>query len=216
MRVLYACAGDADRYLTRAIQELGHLVQVEAALEDGLAVAALGGWQVMVYDEAAPSAALARRFAAACPDASLLVFARRDEAAARIAVLRAGADAWFARPYQFTEVNAKLEALMRRRAPGLEAFELAPAERGVRLGGELVRLSRRDYALLALLAGRPGQVTPMDAILEAVWGEEAEPRPELVRKSVSRLRAALERGRGWRLLHAVRGHGYCFRIERSA
>lgn len=214
--MLYVSESSVDRYLTRAVQELGHVVEVEDGVEDGLAVARLGGWQLVIYDAPAPSPSDAGRFAQACPEASLMLFAGQDAPAARIAALKAGADAWFARPYQFTEVNAKLEALTRRRlssAQSPETFELLPAERAVRLGGERLRLSRREYALLALLVERAGEVVPVEAILEAVWGDEAEPRAELVRNHISRLRALLERGRGWRLLHVVRGHGYCFRLE---
>lgn len=215
MRALYVGDGEPDRYLIQAVSELGHLVEVETGVEDGAAVGRLGGWGVVIYDAPAPSAAAVRRLTQAAGQAWVIVIAGRDEPRARIAALKAGADAWFARPYQFTEIHAKLEALARGRRPTQEgvAFELLPAERSVRLGEQRLRLSRREFALLALLAERSGEVVPVEAILESVWGDEAEPRVELVRNHVSRLRALLERGRPWKLLHAVRGHGYCFRIE---
>jgi two-component system copper resistance phosphate regulon response regulator CusR len=215
VRLLYVNADEPDGYLINALQELGHLIQVEAGLEDGVAVAGLGGWQAVVYDAPTPTADESARIARAAPEAWLILIARRDAPAARIGALRAGADAWFARPYQFTEISAKLDALTRRKGAVQDprAFELLPAERAVRLGGERLQLSRREYGLLAFLAAREGEVVPVESILEGVWGDEAEPRVELVRNHVSRLRAILERGRGWKLLHAVRGHGYCFRIE---
>ena len=56
-------------------------------------------------------------------------------------------------------------------------------------------------------------VLSVQDILESVWGDESEPRPERVHAYASRLRSKLERGRPWRLLEAVRGHGYRLRIE---
>ena len=96
---------------------------------------------------------------------------------------------------------------------GQSNLDPAPGARAVLINGESVRLSHREYALAALLAGRPGEVISLQEILQSVWGDEEDPRPEAVHTYISRLRAKLERGRPWKLLHAVRGHGYRFNIE---
>jgi DNA-binding response OmpR family regulator len=221
LRVLYCYERRLDERLVGALRELHHAVET-ARLGDGADLARLEPWQLIACDlillRPEPAAALR----AAAPRAWLIVLADQDDPAARIATLRAGADAVFGRPYAFREFSAKLDALARREAsaPGTSpeqvSFALAPAEQAAILNGEHVRLAQREYALLALLAGRPGEVMAIGQILDVVWGDQADPDPQLVRTYVSRLRGKLERGRSWRLLHALRGHGYCFRIETAS
>lgn len=219
MRILYWPERGPDVRLAKALGELRHIVERAERFEDAVTLARTGEWETILCDLRAPAPERISALRKAAPRAWLVVLGGAELDQHRIAALRAGADAVFARPYEFRELSAKLDAMARRSvraAPGEKAdlrFDLAPAERAVLINGEPVRLSHREYALTALLAGRPGEVVSLQEILQSVWAAEEDPRPEIVHTYVSRLRAKLERGRPWKLLHAVRGHGYRFKIE---
>jgi DNA-binding response OmpR family regulator len=218
MRILYWPDRAPDHRLIKALAELRHIVERAEGFEDAATLARAGDWETILCDLSAPSPERVSALREAAPRSWLVILggAERDD---RIAALRAGADSVFARPYEFRELSAKLDAMARRSVhstPGENAqlrLDLAPAERAVIINGEPVRLSYREYALAALLVGRPGEVIPFQEILQSVWSEEEDPRPEAVHTYVSRLRDKLERGRPWKLLHTVRGHGYRFKIE---
>ncbi|HEX3885996.1 MAG TPA: response regulator transcription factor [Phenylobacterium sp.] len=217
MRTLYVADGPPDARLMQGLRELDHVVDAADGLEDGLALAGFGDWRAIVCDLADAAPAVAALHAAA-PDAWLVALCPQPSAEQRIALLGAGADLVLSQPYEFRELSAHLAGMARRSLrpgaaqPARADFDLRPAERSVILQGETVALSAQEFALLALLASHPDQVMGIERILAAVWGD-AEPRPELVRNYVSRLRAKLERGRPWRLIHAARGHGYRFHLE---
>jgi len=219
MRLLYSPGSSPDDRLARALSEL-HQVETSRSLEDGLALARLGDADAIICDLDLETSQAVAQFRRAAPSAWLLVVLRAGRDEARVGMLREGADAVFCRPYVFREISAQLDAFARRALQERTAafrkgpeFAIEPADRAARVGGERVRLSRREFALLALLVARAGQVASVEEILHAVWGEEAGARSELVHTYVARLRDKLERGRPWRLLHGARGHGYRFAIE---
>lgn len=214
MRLLYCPESSRDERLLRALGEL-HRVEMARDLEDGLALARISAAEAVICDLGqAPSDVIAR-FRRATPQAWLIAILPAGREEAHIGMLRAGADAVFTRPYVFGELSARLDGFARRSlgdpSQGLE-LSLEPADRAVLISGERVRLSEREFALFALLVGRSGQVAALEEILQAVWGEDAGERPELVHTYVARLRDKLERGRPWRLIHGARGHGYRFAV----
>lgn len=219
MHILYWAEDRTDERLRKALAELRHIVEPARSLEDAEAMARFGGWDVVLCDLGRAGRDAVPALRAAAPDAWLVVVGPSELEPARVGLLRAGADAVFLRPYEFRELSARLDVMARRSVSvgeGSDAgmrLDLLPAEHAVLLNREKVRLSPREFAFIALLAARPGEVLTPPEILEAVWGEAHEPRPELVHAYASRLRAKLERGRPWRLLQAVRGHGYRLRIE---
>jgi two-component system, OmpR family, response regulator len=219
MRILYWPERGPDDRLVKALAELRHIVEPVHGFEDAVALARMGDCETILCDLRVAAAERVAALRAAAPRAWLIVLGGPELGEHRIAALRAGADAVFPRPFEFRELSAKLDAMARRSVragsdgKGDLRFDLAPAERAVFINGEPVRLSHREYGLAALLAGRPGEVISLQEILQAVWGDAEDPRPEIVHTYVSRLRAKLERGRSFKLIHVVRGHGYRFNIE---
>jgi len=214
MRLLYSPESSADQRLVRSLAEL-HRIECARDLEDGAAMARLLAADAVICDLDRASSDAIARFRRAAPEAWLVAILPAGREEARIGMLRAGADAVFIRPYVFRELSARLDVFARRAVgePSRDLeFSLEPSDRAVLISGERVRLSEREFALLALLVGRAGQVASPGEILQAVWGEDAGERPELVHTYVARLRDKLERGRPWRLIHAARGHGYRFAI----
>jgi DNA-binding response OmpR family regulator len=214
MRLLYSPESSADERLVRSLAEL-HRIESARDLEDGAALARIVAADAVICDLDRASSDAIARFRRAAPEAWLVAILPAGREEARVGMLRAGADAVFCRPYVFRELSARLDVFARRtlQEPSSPAggpeLSLEPADRAVLLAGERVRLSEREFALIALLVGRAGHSASVEEILEAVWGDAGE-RPELVHTYVARLRDKLERGRPWRLIHGARGHGYRF------
>lgn len=214
MRLLHASHRPGDLYLAKALIQAGHVVET---LEDPADAADTGAGEdydavlLEVADLAdAPVAALSRW------GAPVVLVADRAESRDRVTALRAGADACLVRPVHVVELEARLNALVRLApAPvvavaGETPLGLNPAARTASLGGHVLRLPAREYALLVYMADHAGQVLTAEQILNHVWGEGDDPRPERVRMALARLRQKLEATFGRPLLTTVRGHGYRF------
>jgi DNA-binding response OmpR family regulator len=220
MHILYASLGAVDHYLTGALQEAGHVLEIARDPADGAAMAGQGDYQAILLDWPRPSADWTRRYAAA-GGALILVVAGGGDEHERAAVLRAGADACFIRPLPFVELEARLQALDRvvRRAAdhsGEAGVELLTAERAVRLGRAEAQLSTLEFRFLQHLVQHAGEVVSISDLHRAVWGEEAEPRSDAVHACASRLRRKLVAIKAAGALQAVVGHGYAFRPDASA
>ena len=220
MRLLYVADVRVDLYLVNALREASHVVDASHCSADGLALASGDAYQAIVADWSASFARAAADFAAStAASALLLVIMPAGHEAERAAVLAAGADACFTRPVPFIELEARLEALarlVRRRQRGETlAAGLAPAERALRLNGLSTSLSAREFQLMQLLLDHPGEVIDLERLSQHIQDEDAEPRPDLTRASLQRLRRKLDAAGAEGVLRLVAGHGYVFDPRRQ-
>jgi DNA-binding response OmpR family regulator len=154
----------------------------------------------------------------------LLVCGRSAPVADRVRALRGGADDWITKPCHPDELVARVEAVLRRRRAG----ELPDREAPVLAGEIAIRpdrfdayagerpgsLSRREYELLALLAGAGGRVLQREEIYQRVWGYTMVRGDRSVDVFVRKLRQKLEAiSPGWRYVHTHFGVGYRFAAE---
>lgn len=143
-----------------------------------------------------------------------LVVTARGALEDRVSGLDAGADDYLVKPFEMEELAARIRAMLRRpggRAPamlqtGALSFDLAT--RSVRLGDQLLDLSRREAALLELLMRRAGSVVQRETIEASLYSFNEPVTPNAVEAVVSRLRRKLEDAGAGGLLHTVRGVGY--------
>ncbi|HLZ82239.1 MAG TPA: response regulator transcription factor [Caulobacteraceae bacterium] len=215
VRVLYATDRRVDGYLVKALREAGHVVETTRQPADALAMAGDGDYRAIVLDWWGTPADGAARFAAAAADPLLVVIASADAPEPAADVLAAGADAVFTRPASFSELEARLEALDRlvSRAgprPQTATVEMIAAEQAIRVNGRQLTLSGRDYLLMAHLVAHAGEVVSLEQLQQHVWGEEAEPRPDLIRARLSRLRRGLATAGLEVRLRTIAGHGCLF------
>ena len=133
----------------------------------------------------------------------------------RVAGLEAGADDYMVKPFAFSELYARLHALLRRQPLSTEVTLLKVADlvldrttQVVRRAGHPVELARREYKILELLMLNVGQVVTRTMLLERVWGYGFDPRTSIVQTHVSRLRAKVDKPFGAELIRTVRGSGY--------
>lgn len=210
MRLLHASHRPSDLYLAKALIQAGHVVETLESPADAADTGAGEDYDAVLLEVAdladAPLAALSRL------GAPVVLVADRAESKDRVAALRAGADACLVRPVHVVELEARLNALVRLAPAAISETPLAlnAAARTASLGGHVLRLPAREYALLVYMADHAGQVLTAEQILNHVWGEGDDPRPERVRMALARLRQKLEATFGRPLLTTVRGHGYRF------
>ncbi len=146
----------------------------------------------------------------------ILVLSARDDEVDRVAGLEAGADDYVVKPFSPRELVARVKAILRRAGGGGVAgvgdgvlavgdVELDPAARSVRVGGEAVELTGREFDLLAALLAHPGVVLSRDRLLELAWQGDFPGGTRTVDVHVAQLRAKLGRPD---LVATVRGAGY--------
>ena len=170
---------------------------------------------------------IARRLRAAetaerSPAIPVLMLTARDAVSDRVAGLRAGADDYLVKPFDFEELLARIEALLRR-AP--VAFDLHPAHetlryadltvdvtgRTVERAGRAIHLTAREFDLLVLFLHHPEQVLMRSTIMNRIWGDDFYGDSNVLEVFVANLRRALEAGGERRLIQTVRGVGYVLR-----
>jgi two-component system, OmpR family, response regulator len=211
----------AGAYLARGLTESGHIVDRAADGELGLALASEGIYDALIVDRRLPildGLSLIRQFRESGALTPILVLSAIGNSADRVEGMRAGCDDYLAKPYAFSEVLARLEALARRadrarrsRVLRVGDLELDTESRRVCRAGRDIRLQHRDLLLLATLMRHAGQVVTRSMLLETVWNYDFEPRGNIIDMHLYRLRQKVDNGFACSLIHTVPGAGYMIR-----
>jgi DNA-binding response OmpR family regulator len=209
--------------LRKGLAEEGHAVVVAHTGPDGLARAREGGFDAIVLDVMLPGfdgCEVARRLRRPPGDLTpILMLTARDSSSDVVAGLDAGADDYLVKPFSFEVLLARLRAVSRR-GPVVQAVPLRlgdltldPSTHEATRGGERLALTRTEYNLLEYLMRRTGRVVLRRTLIEGVWGHDREIEDNTLDAFVRLLRQKVDQG-GWpRLIHTVRGVGYCVREE---
>jgi DNA-binding response OmpR family regulator len=209
--------------LQKGLEEEDHVVSVARDGAASLELAESYQFDVIVLDWMLPrmdGTEVARRLRKSGNKTPILMLTARDAVPDVVKGLDAGADDYLTKPFSFAEFLARLRALGRRPAPTarghrLEVGDLAldPGSHQVFRARREVRLTSTEYRLLEFLMRRSGGVASRRAIVEAVWGLEAEVEENTLDAFVRLLRTKVDHGHKQRLIHTVRGFGYCVRQE---
>jgi two-component system, OmpR family, response regulator len=211
--------------VARGLREEGHAADVASRGEDGLWMANSAPYDAIVLDVMLPGLdgfATCRRLREQGTWTPVLMLTARDAVSDRVAGLDAGADDYLLKPFSFSELLARLRALVRR-APGerptqLEAGDLRldPAARRAWRGETEIELSAKEFALLELMLRRRGQALSRAQLLEGAWDLGYESRSNLVDVYVRYLRDKIDRPFGRQSIETVRGVGYRLRTDGGA
>ncbi len=207
-----------SRFLVKGLLEQRYLVDL---VEDGLTAeskALSDQYDAILLDLMLPGLdgmTLCRRLRANGVDTPILVITARDAVADRVAGLDGGADDYLTKPFDFTELLARLRAIIRRgRTRHLDAVlrhgPLALDQRDQRatVDGEPLSLTATEYRLLLCLMQRPESIVTRDHLAEHVWGSEYDPDSNIVEVYVSYLRRKLQGTAAAGMIRTVRGLGY--------
>ena len=208
----------AAEYLIKGLGECGHVVDYAADGDDGLHLALTGSYEVIVVDRLLPKRdglSIVRMLRADHNKTPVLVLSALGEVDDRVAGLRAGGDDYLVKPYAFSELLARLEALTRRH-PSLAAEQqlrladlvLDAHKQTATRGGKLIRLQPREYRLLEFLMRHVDQVVTRTMLLEQVWDVHFDPHTNVIDVQISRLRGKIDKDFELPLLHTMRGAGY--------
>lgn len=149
----------------------------------------------------------------------VLLLSARGEVNERVEGLNLGADDYLAKPFSMDEVTARVRALLRR-ATGekLSLYKLGDltmnlVSREIWRGKRKVDLTTREFGLMEYLISEPGHVFTRTQIQERVWDYHFDPNTNLVDVYIQRLRRKVDDGEAAKLIHTVRGVGYCMKAE---
>ncbi|MEJ2061563.1 MAG: response regulator transcription factor [Gammaproteobacteria bacterium] len=209
---------EAAAYLGKGLRESGHNVDHAADGNDGLHLALTGEYDILIVDRMLPGLdglALIAAYRAAGRSTPVLILSARGEVDDRVTGLRAGGDDYLTKPYAFTELLARLEALTRRTHPEqaqdtlqVGDLQLDRLRHRVSRAGKPISLQPREFRLLEYLMRHAGQVVTRTMLLEQVWDYHFDPQTNVIDVHVSRLRAKMDRDFDVPLLHTIRGAGY--------
>lgn len=206
--------------LRQGLQEEGHSVVVSGNGRDGLAIALAHPFDVIVLDIMLPQLdgiAVARRLREAGNRTPILMLTARDAEADIVSGLDTGADDYLTKPFSFDVLLARVRAVGRRgpipRSVVLHAggLSLDSSTREATRAGRRVTLTRTEYSLLEMLMRRAGGVVPRDSLIQAIWGFSSDVESNTLDAFVRLLRAKIEMSGEPKLIHTVRGVGYCLR-----
>ena len=153
----------------------------------------------------------------------VIVLSARDAVDDRIRGLQAGGDDYMTKPFSFSELVARITALMRRAAGSVESAALSCADlrldlrrRKVRRGDTEIDLQPLEFSLLEYLIRNAGHVVSKTMIMEHVWEYNFDPRTNIVETRICRLREKIDKPFNVKLLHTVRGFGYVLEARKTA
>ncbi|VVE06748.1 DNA-binding response regulator [Pandoraea terrae] len=222
MRILVVENDDRSaNYLLRGLGESGHVADSVPDGETALALLCEGIYDIAIVDRRLPGIdgiELVRRLRAAASALPVLMLSGLGSSAHRTEGLRAGCDDYLAKPYAFSELLARIEALGRRTDRSRRDTLLRVADlvldtraRTASRGGVPLNLQHREFLLLELLMRHAGQVVSRGMLLEAAWDYAFEPRGNIIDMHMHRLRRKVDKDFPIPLLHTVPGAGYTLR-----
>ncbi len=203
-------------FVAGGLRQHGFAVDAARDGEEALALAGTTAYDAAVVDVMLPrldGLSLVRRLRAARNALPVLFLSARSSVDDRISGLQAGGDDYLTKPFAFSELLARLQALIRRATRAPEATRLAAgdvsldlATREVRVGDQLVELQPKEFTLLAFLLRHTGRPVTKTMILEHVWDYSFDPQTNVVDVLVHRLRAKIDPDH--RRIETIRGVGY--------
>ena len=208
--------------LKRGLTEENHIVSVASDGQEGLALSESYQFDVIVLDWMLPrldGVEVARRLRKNGRAVPILMLTARDAVPDIVKGLDAGVDDYLTKPFSFAEFLARLRALSRRPAAS-PANRLVVGDLALDLGAHRVfrgrheiHLTSTEYRLLEFLMRRAGRTASRRAIIEAVWGLDAEIEENTLDAFVRLLRTKVDQGYKHKLIQTIRGFGYCIHEE---
>ena len=209
---------EAADYIRKALAESGHTVDIAADGESGLTQARDGVYDVLVVDRMLPKLdglSVIETLRAERVQTPVLILSALGDVDDRVKGLKAGGDDYLTKPFAFSELLARIEALARRAQPEeiQTRYEVADLvldrlSNKVMRGGEAILLQPREFRLLEFLMKHQGQVVTRTMLLEGVWDYHFDPQTNVIDVHISRLRGKIDKGFDTSLLKTVRGRGY--------
>jgi DNA-binding response OmpR family regulator len=208
------------RFIHKALAAAGHTVDECHRGDDALSLATGTAFDVIVLDIMLPGRdglSVLRELRERRDLTPVLLLTARGDVSERVEGLNLGADDYLAKPFAMDELIARINALGRRATSDhvvthkLEDLTVNLLTREVARAGKTIELTTREFALLDYLLRNPGRVVTRTQICEQVWNWHFDSGTNVVDVYIKRLRRKIDDGHEVKLLHTVRGIGYCMK-----
>ena len=213
---------EAAAYLVKGLTESGHRVDLASEGRQGLDRARNGNFDAMIIDRMLPGLdglSIIAALRAANDLTPVLVLSALGDVEDRVQGLNSGCDDYLPKPFAFSELLARLEALTRRGGAETKLkvadLEMDLIAREVSRAGRTIELLPREFRLLEYLMRNADHIVTRTMLLEKVWDHHFDPQTNVIDVHISRLRQKIDRGFDQPLLHTVRGIGYVLRPPRN-
>ncbi len=210
-------------YVLKGLAECGHTADRAADGPEGLQLATAERYDALIVDRMLPGLdglSIVRALRAAECSTPVLILSALAHVDDRVSGLRAGGDDYLTKPFAFSELHARLEALLRRPGAIVQQTTLQVADlvmdllaRKVTRAGQPIDLRPQEYRLLEYLMRHAGEVVTRTMLFEGVWDLHFDPQTNVVDVHISRLRQRIDKGFDTPLIHTHRGGGYSIRAD---
>ncbi|MBF0201312.1 MAG: response regulator transcription factor [Desulfamplus sp.] len=209
------------QFVLKGLASAGFAVDHASCGKDGLSLALMTPYDLLIVDIMLPGLdgiALIEKLRKEKRNTPVIILSARDRVADRVRGLEAGADDYLTKPFAFSELLARIQALIRRAGGIVEATTLFCADltmdiikREVRREGEVIELQPLEFSLLEYLLRNKERVVSKTMIMEHVWNYNFDPMTNVVEARICRLRDKIDKDYPVKLIHTVRGAGYVIR-----
>ena len=210
-------------FVVKGLKEAGFAVDRADNGEDGLQMALSTSYDAAVIDVMLPKLdglSLIERLRTQRTFTPVLILSAKRSVDDRVRGLQTGGDDYLTKPFSFTELLARVQALIRRANHETEPTRLEAGDLSIDLlrrevlrAGRVLDLQPREFALLEYLMRNVNRVVSKTMIIEHVWGYDFDPLTNVVDVLVSRLRSKVDRDFDSKLIHTYRGAGYALKIS---
>ena len=212
-------------YIAKSLKELNYVVDVSLDGKEGLYRAVTEHYDFIILDRMLPlvdGLTILRTLRASNNDTLILILSALNSTEQKVEGLEVGADDYLTKPFAFSELKARMEALLRRRnsqgnVPTTELrignIRLDLKRRKAWLQEDELPLQHREFMLLEYLMRNAGQLVSRTMLLENVWEYQFDPQTNVIDVHISRLRRKIDAGRDKSRVTTVRGSGYVFESE---
>lgn len=203
--------------VAKGLSKFGMSVDLAFDGEEGLDLASSGDYSVIILDVMLPlldGIEVCKRLRAMGVKTPVLMLTARAEIDDRVLGLDVGADDYLVKPFSFSELVARIKALMRRPmvfSENVKKYKDLVVDINtskVTRAGDVVKLSKKEYQILSLLVSSPGRVFSKDEIISSVWEFTSETLPSTIEVHIRSLRKKIDEPYPEKLIHTVWGFGY--------
>ena len=209
---------ETRNYVANGLKERGHTLDSAKDGYEGLLLAQESRYDLLIVDRMLPGLdglSLIKKLRCSGSSVPVLFLTTMCGIDDRVEGLNAGADDYLVKPFAFSELDARVNALLRRPRATVEqsvlqagGLEIDLLKRQVRRDRQLIDLQPTEYRLLEYLVRHAGQVVTRTMLLENVWDFHFDPKTNIVETHISRLRSKLNIGGQPDLIYTIRGAGY--------
>lgn len=210
-------------YITKGLEQKGHLVELATTGKDGLFLASSEAYDIMIVDRMLPGLdglAIVKTIRSTANMTPVLFLTALGSVTDRVDGLESGGDDYLVKPFAFSELVARINALARR--PPLDSvktvlqvadLEMDLLKHKVSRQGQEIDVQPREYRLLEFLMRHAGEVVTRTMLLEHVWDFHFDPHTNVIESHISRLRTKVDKPFDTELIQTVRGAGYLLREQ---